>query len=148
MSRYSYEDAIGQADLRLDGNQLLAYTAPNAYHGVTEGFQAYNVTSKNEEYYVAPESDMEAVVAYTEGSKVFILLKPLSPYHSPVWQENEQLSADKQVELIKAFNVFAHNHYSYGGHAPYIEVLSGVYAETTVPAPIGEAVVEEDLIIS
>lgn len=136
MSRYSYKDAIGRTDLLLDGNQLLAYTTSDAYHGVTEGFQAFNVISKGGEYYVAPESDSEAVVAYTEGSKVFILMKPLSPYHSPIWQENEQLSADKQVELIKAFNVFAQNNYSYGGHAPYIEVLSGVYAETTVPAPV------------
>lgn len=140
MLRYSYSDAIGKTDLLLDGNQLLAYTASNAYHGVTEGFQAFNVTVKSGEYYVAPDSDTEAVVAYTEGSKVFILMKPLSPYHSPVWQEHEQLSTDKQVELIKAFNVFANNHYSYGGHAPYIEVLSGVYAETTV-APIEEVVV-------
>ena len=79
---------------------------------------------------------------------MFILMKPESSYHASVWSSSEQLTTDKQVELIKAFKVFAHNYYSFGGHSPYIEVLSGVFAETTTPAPIGEAIIGEDFIVS
>lgn len=148
MARYNYQEAISKTDLRLDGNQILAYTTSNAYNGIAEGYQAFDVTSEAGEYRISEQGDLEAVVAYTEGTRVFILMKPQSPYHAPVWSSSEQLTTDKQVELIKAFKVFAHNHYSFGGHSPYIEVLSGVFAETTVPAPIGEAIIGEDFIVS
>lgn len=148
MARYSYEEALKNDDLRLDGNLLLAYTKSNSYEGIYEGYQDYRVVEKDGEYTVAPVNDLGAPVVFTDQDKVFIYLKDKNAYEGTVWRSNELLGEDKAKELLRAFKVFAHNHYSFGGWYPYIELLEDVYAESTEPKPIGQAVIGEDLIIS
>lgn len=149
MIRESYTSLIGREQeiltnaevLDIEGNNLLAHTGTDSYNGVYGGYQAYKVLKQDTEYLVHLDGDEAKVVVYTDRGDISILVKPENPYESPVWVKTVLATANVELEVIKAFNTYAQSAFSYGGPAPYIEILEGTLAELT------EAVVDPDPVV-